>query len=268
MRGACFLAGVIAIIGISPSLGAQWLNYPTAGIPRLADGKPDLVAPAPRTDGVVDLSGMWQVAHRLPCNDVTLICTDLPISEQFRDLGAGLPGGLPYSEWGRETRNKRGTGSKGNPYTRCLTPGGPYMHLLPTMRQIVQTPNRVLILNEFNASYRIVHLDGRALPQDPNPAWNGYSTGRWDGETLVVQSNGFRDDQWLDGSGSPLTSAAVVTERFRRRNLGTLEIVVTVEDLKAYTRPWTVTIEQELVVDTDMLDVMCLENEKDVQHLP
>lgn len=268
MRALRFFAVVTVIAVVGSDGDAQWLNYPTAGIPRLPDGKPDLVAPAPRTGGMVDLSGMWQVARRLPCNDVTLICTDLPISEQFRNLGAGLPGGLPYSEWGRATRDQRGIGSKLNPYTRCLTPGGPYMHLLPTMRQIVQTPARVLILNEFNASYRIIHMDGRPLPQDPNPTWNGYSTGRWDGETLVVGSNGFRDDQWLDGSGSPLTSAALVTERFRRPNLGTLEIVVTVEDLKAYARPWTVTIEQELVVDTDMLDVMCLENEKDVQYLP
>ena len=266
MRGLLLITILVALPGFSPQLSAQWLQYPTAGIPRTPDGKPDLTRPSPRMGNVPDLSGMWRAAHRLPCNDVTLICSDLPISAQFQNLGAGLPGGLPYSEWSRATQEQRGP--KDNPYTRCLTPGGPYMHLLPTMRRIVQTPTLILILNEFNASYRMIHLDGRTLPQDPNPTWNGYSTGRWDGETLVVQSHGFRDDQWLDASGSPLTSAAVVTERFRRSTLGTLEIMVTVEDLKAYTRPWTVTLEQELVVDTDMLDVMCLENEKDVQYLP
>jgi hypothetical protein len=141
------------------------------------------------------------------------------------------------------------------------------MHLLPTMKKIVQTPALTVILNEYNASYRVIHLDGRPLPVDPQPTWNGYSSGRWEGDTLVVRSNGFRDDQWLDAAGSPLTSAATVTERFRRPNFGTLEIAITVDDPKAYTRPWTVTVEQAIVVDTDLLDAMCLENEKDVPHL-
>jgi hypothetical protein len=122
-----------------------------------------------------------------------------------------------------------------------------------------------VILHEFNASYRQVFLDGRALPADPNPSWQGYSTGRWEGDTLVVESNGFRDDLWLDLNGSPLTEAARVTERFRRPSYGTLQIEVTVNDPKAYTKPWTVTLTQRIVLDTDLIEEICLENERDTR---
>jgi hypothetical protein len=141
------------------------------------------------------------------------------------------------------------------------------MHLLPTMKKIVQTPMLVMLLNEYNTSYRQVFLDGRPLPVDPQPTWHGYSIGRWEGDTLVVQSLGFRDDQWLDAAGSPLTNAARVTERFHRPDFGHLRIDITVDDPKAYTRAWTVTVNLAAVVDTEMLDSACLENEKDVPHL-
>jgi hypothetical protein len=265
MRHAIRLA-LIASVFLSSAAAAQWVKYPTPGVPRLADGKPNLSAPAPRAaDGKPDLSGMWQAAHLLPCNDVTLICTDLPISAQFRNIGSGVPEGLPYQPWARERMAKRGPVD--DPYTRCLTPGGPRMHLLPTMKKIVQTPGLMIVLNEYNTNYRQIFTDGRPLPIDPNPTWNGYSSGRWDGDTLVVESNGFRDDQWLDAASSPLTSAAKVTERFRRPDFGHLLIEITVDDPKAYTRRWTVTIEQAVVLDTDMLDANCWENEKDVPHL-
>jgi hypothetical protein len=235
-------------------------------VPRLPDGKPNLAAPVPRTtDGKPDFSGMWQAAKLLPCNDVTLICTDLPISEQFRNLGAGLPDGLPYQAWARERIARKGPAD--DPYTRCVTPGGPRMHLLPTMKKIAQMPALMIILNEYNMTYRQVFLDGRPLPVDPQPTWNGYSSARWDDDTLVVESIGFRDDQWLDAAGSPLTSAARVVERFHRPDYGHLRIEITVDDLKAYTRPWTVNIEQSIVLDTEMLDAVCWENEKDVPHL-
>ena len=121
------------------------------------------------------------------------------------------------------------------------------------------------MLHEFNASYRQIFTDGRPLPADPQPSWNGYSSGRWDGDTLVVQTNGFRDDLWLDMSGSPLTSAAKVTERFRRVNYGRLDIDVTVDDPKAYTKPWSVTIEMAVQVDTQMLEEICMDNERDTR---
>jgi hypothetical protein len=125
----------------------------------------------------------------------------------------------------------------------------------------------LLLLNEFNASYRQVFLDGRPLPVDPNPTWNGYSVGTWDGDTLVVRSIGFRDDQWLDAAGSPLTNAGTVTERFRRPDYGHLSVDITIDDAKSYTQPWTTTVRLIAVADTEMLDAQCLENEKDVPHL-
>ena len=254
------------IVAAAASAGAQWIVYPTAGVPRLPDGKPNLSAPPPRTaDSKVDFSGMWQAARLLPCDDVNLICTDLPISAQFGNIGAGLAGGLPYQEWVKERMSQRQPWV--DPYTNCITPGGPRMHLLPTMKKFVQTPALLLMLNEYNTHYRQVFLDGRALPPDPNPTWNGYSTARWDGDALVISSIGYRDDQWLDARGSALTNAAKVTERLRRPDFGRLQIELTVDDPKAYTAPWTVTLEQAIVLDTDMLDAPCWENEKDVPEL-
>ncbi len=252
-------------VGVSAA-GAQWVSYPTPGTPRLADGRPDLAAPAPRAaDGKSDLSGIWQVATLLPCDDVRRMCTDLPISQQFANIGAGLSGGLPYQDWARQRIASKGPAD--DPYTRCHTPGGPRMLLLPTMKKFVQTPGLLLMLNEYNTSYRQVFLDGRPLPDDPNPTWNGYSTARWDGDTLVIRSLGFRDDQWLDAAGSPLTNAATVTERFRRRDYGHMQAQIDVDDPRSYTQPWTATVELVLVPDTDLLDSACWENEKDVPHL-
>jgi hypothetical protein len=255
----------LAISATEPA-SAQWLNFPTPGIPRTADGKPDLTAASPRMpDGKPDFSGMWRVETLLPCDDVRRMCTDLPISTQFTNLGAELKGGVPYQAWAQERIKNKGAAD--DPYTRCLTPGGPRMHLLPTMKKFVQTPSLMLLLNEFNISFRQVFLDGRPLPADPNPTWNGYSVGRWDGDALVIETIGFRDDQWLDAAGSPLTNAGRVTERFHRPDYGHLTIDVTIDDPKAYTQPWTTTIRLLAVPDTEMLDAQCLENEKDVPHL-
>ena len=132
---------------------------------------------------------------------------------------------------------------------------------------MIQIPGLLVILNELNASYRQIFTDGRPLPIDPNPAWNGYSTGKWDGEVLVVQTSGFRDGTWLDARGNPLTDAATITERFRRVNFGRLQIEITVDDPKAYTKPWTITLNQEIRLNTDLLDKIMKENEKDLQHL-
>lgn len=256
----------LALLLLPGAVDAQWLKYPTPGIPRLPDGKPNLAAPAPRAaDGKPDFSGMWQVATLLPCDDVRRMCTDLPISVQFGNIGAGMKDGLPYQPWAKEKMANKGLAD--DPYTRCVTPGGPRMHLLPTMKKFVQTPAVLILLNEYNSSYRQVFMDGRPLPVDPNPTWNGYSRARWDGDTLIVDSIGYREDQWLDAAGSPLTDVAKVTERFRRPTYGRLQIEITVDDRKAYTRPWTVSVELAVVPDTEMLDSQCLENEKDVPHL-
>jgi len=134
------------------------------------------------------------------------------------------------------------------------------------LKKIVQIPGLVVILTERNATYRQIFTDARPLPADPNPSWNGNSSGKWEGDTLVVRTNGFRDDSWLDAGGSPLTEAAVVTEKFRRPNFGNLEVEITVDDPKAYKTPWTITLHQPIVVDTELLDYICLENERDSRH--
>ena len=136
----------------------------------------------------------------------------------------------------------------------------------PEYRKIVQVPGLLLILNERNAGYRQIFTDGRPLPEDPQPNWNGYSSGKWEGDTLVVHTNGLRDGMWLD-RGSPMTDAAKLTERFHRVNYGTLEIDVTVDDPKAYTKPWTVKVTEFTAVNTELMDYICSENEKDALHL-
>ena len=251
---------------LASTLSAQWIKYPTPGIPRTPDGKPDLNAPAPRTaDRKIDLSGLWTPADNLPCDDKQRMCTDLSTSAQFFNLGAGLKDGLPYQPWAREKMANKGPAE--DVYLNCIAPGGPRMHLIPHVKKFVQTPALLVIMNEYNANFRQIFVDGRPLPEDPVPTWNGYSTGKWEGDALVVQSSGYRDDQWLDTAGSPLTSAAKVTERFRRPVFGRLEIEVTVDDPKAYTKPFTVLIKQDLVPDSDLLDAVCAENEKDAEHL-
>src|SRR5258708_7756449 len=151
--------------------------------------------------------------------------------------------------------------------THCVPLGVPRMHVHPTFRKIIQLPDLVVILAERNASYRQIFTDGRPLPRDPQPSWNGYSTGKWEGDELVVETNGFRDGLWLDRNGSPMTDAARVIERFRAVNYGRMEIQVTVDDPKAYTKPWTIKLNQFIALNTELLDYICLENEQDSAHL-
>jgi hypothetical protein len=133
---------------------------------------------------------------------------------------------------------------------------------------VVQNVNDIVIMYEANSGLRNIFTDGRALPaNDPQPWWYGYSTGRWEGNTLVVQTSGFRDGGWLDVAGSPLTAQATMTERFRRPNFGTLEIDVTIDDAKAYTKPFTVRVNQRLMVDQEMIEFICNENEKSTDHI-
>lgn len=270
------IIGIVVCV-ISPPLVAQWLNYPTAGIPRLADGKPNLAAPAPRTpDGKPDLGGIWG----LPCpignavqggftGQPNVYCaTEIAIPPEFGNIGQSIKDGPPYESWAAELVKKTRAANRPNdPMTRCLPPGIVRLEVFPLFRKMIQVPGLLVILNEQNASYRQIFTDGRPLPVDPNPSWNGYSSGKWEGDTLVVETTGFRDGLWLDTGGSPLTDAARVTERFRRVNYGTLEIGLTIDDPKAYTKPWTIKVTQIIAPDTELLDYICLENEKDVVHL-
>jgi len=256
----------VAVVVFPWALSAQWINQRSPGVPRLADGKPNLKAPAPRTrDGRPDLSGIWYL-HFDSCGPFG--CADYQAGPEFFNFGAKLPGGLPYLPWAAaRVKERMAAFAKDDPIGLCR-PGGLFrFHTFPPPRKMVQLPNLVLILSERDVTYRQIFVDGRALPSDPEPTWNGYSAGRWDGDALVVDSNGFRDETWIDRNGSPLTSAAKVTERFRRPDFGHLQIEVTVNDPKAYTRPWTVTLAQDLAVDTELLDYHCTDNEKSAARL-
>jgi hypothetical protein len=256
-------------LGANPTAAlAQWLDYPTPGVPRTASGAPDLNAPTPRTsDGKPDFSGMWfaNVPATDYCKEEDCIQEERMAREQI-NLGIKLPGGLPYSEWSKEQMlTRRANQGREDPHTYCLPPNFPRAWTLPQYIKIVQTPQLMVLLHEFNAAYREVFLDGRPLPENPNPTWNGYSTAHWEDDTLVIETNGIRDDMWLDIQGSPVTESARVTERLRRINFGIMQIEIAVNDPKAYTEPWSVTIEMAAQVDTTMLEEICLDDEQDVE---
>jgi hypothetical protein len=255
----------IVVIAASTSAKAQWLHYPTAGVPRDASGKPNLAAPASRTaDGKPDLSGIWQLEARCPPDG----CTDYPGAPEFQNFGARLPGGLPYQPWAAALAKERSAQlGKDDPVAWCRPAGALRLLTFPPPRKLLQLPGLVVILSERDVTYRQIFTDGRPLPKDPEPSWNGYSTGKWVGDVLEVETNGLRDGSWLDRNGSPMTDAAKITEKFRRVNYGHLEIDVTVDDPKAYTKPWTVKLNQVIVPDTELLEYRCNDNEKDGTHL-
>jgi hypothetical protein len=247
------VAAMLAIASVPAA--AQWLNMPTKGIPRTKDGKPDLSAPAPRKpDGKPDLSGIWR-------------------NEQQNYRGGNLaadfkPGELPIQPWAEALFKEHMTeaGQSETPAARCLPFGIPIADTSFYPLKIIQEDELVVILNESFGLFRQIFLDGRTLAKDPNPTWMGYSVGRWDGDTLVVDSAGFNGKTWLDRRGHPTTDALHVIERFRRRDFGHLDLQLTIDDPKAFTKPWSVELPQQLAVDTELLEYVCNENEKDLKH--
>ncbi|HEY1305621.1 MAG TPA: hypothetical protein VGF24_18835 [Vicinamibacterales bacterium] len=282
------MAAALAIaLSLSVSVGAQWPSYPTPGVPRTADGKPILDAPTPRTpDGKVDFSGIWQLgfggggggrgrgagangapATPAPPPDPNAI----PNSQFFEVAGRGYA--LPLQPWAAELKKKRmADNSKDNPDVWCLPIGLMQYHNHPQPRQIVQTKNLMLITYESNYGLRYIYMDGRPAPgNDPTPWWFGYSRGWWEGnDTLVVETTNFRGDEragWLDVNGSPYTDALKMTERFRRPNFGTMQIDITIDDPKAYTKPFTVRVNHRIMLDSEMIEFICNENEQSSKHL-
>ena len=290
MRMFSYVAGLIVII-LTPFAGAQWPAHPTSDVPKTAEAKPNLEAPTPRTaDGKPDLSGIWEFRGRFGGQGVGGTFngnrgsnTNAPTPPQpppppqptsgpplatFFNIGAGFKDGLPYTSWAADLHKQReSTHAMDNPDAHCLPLGLTQLHMHPQPRKIIQLPKLIVILYEAQGGVRQIFMDGRSLPHnDPDPWWYGYSVGRWEGDTLVVETTGFRDDVWLDVNGSPLTSTGKLTERFRRPNYGNLEIDITVEDPKSYTKPFTVRVNQRVLLDSELIEFVCNENEKSSHH--
>jgi hypothetical protein len=247
------IALTLGLIGWPCQLvSAQWVKQPTAGIPRLPDGRPDLSAPAPRAaDGKPDLTGLWQLG--IEVGYAANITADLAPRE-IQPWAAAL------------SRKRLEDFGKDDPEITGCIPGGPRHITRGGLSKIIQTPTIIVILFE-DLSYRQIFLDGRTLPRDPNPNWMGYSIGRWEGDTLVVTTAGFNDRTWLDFAGHPHSEALHMTERFTRRGVGHMDLQVTLDDPTVYARPLTFGAGGSLAVDTELIEYVCLENEKDRAHL-
>jgi hypothetical protein len=256
---------------------AQWLDHPTPGTPRTPDGKPNLTAPAPRVSATTpDLSGIWQVeggpiadlARLMPNGGENGLGEDMPskyfidILADFHDRDVPLRAGFHEAY----LKSKADFGKDG-PITRCLPSGVPLAGLLPTPHKLIQTPGVILMLYEEGTAFRQIFTDGRAHPEDPQPAWYGYSVGRWEGDTLVVETMGFNDQSWLDVMGHTHSTELRLMERYHRRDFGHMDAELTFTDPKTFTRPVTIHFTLELRPDTDLIEHFCAENEKDAEHL-
>jgi len=273
--------GVACSMVIAAPALAQWPKRLPPDIPMTADGKPDVNAPTPKAaDGHPDLSGVWEIAparraagagtqaaaNQPPSPAAPGTGGAIPNANVFGNIGAQTTGGAPYQPWAAELVKKRmADNSKDNPDAHCLPMGVMQMTSHPFPRKIIQTPSELIVIYEASGTtVREIFLDGRAAPADADPWWNGYSTGRWQGDTLVVETTGFMDDGWLDVRGSPLTGGGKLIERYRRPSYGTLEIEVTIDDPKAYTKPFSATIGYRLSADTQLIEFVCID--KDAQH--
>ena len=302
MKRAILVATAI-FVSCSALIAAQWPKYQDSGVPRDDKGRVRMDAAPPRTaDGKPDLSGNWTRSDRDPLPaELKGIVRDRDLARQpgadapsegifvesgspssrpdpksppvatFFELGANIPGGLPFTPWAADLKKQRmAANAKDNPDANCLPMGIPQFHMQPQPRKIIQTPKLIVILYEANYGLRYIYTDGRKLPPqgEPQPWWYGYSVGRWEGDTLVVESNNFTGaessqyDGWLDVRGSPYSDQAKFTERFRRPTFGRLEIDVTLEDPKSYTKPFTVRINQRTIVDEEPIEFICNENQQ------
>jgi hypothetical protein len=266
------IASFVILAGslVSGPFAAQWIRHSPAGVPRKTDGTVDMAAPTPRTaDGKPDFSGIWtsdEVDPRRP--NVPPNPHDATTSRRMINLGVDLPGGLPYQPWlAALVKQRWAVNAKDDPHVKCLPDNFIRAYGMPHLLKFVQTPGLLMVLNEWNAGYRQIFTDGRPLPSDPTPSWMGYSSAKWSGDTLVVDSIGLRDDSWIDWQGSVVGETAKVREEIRRPDFGHMEILLTIDDPKAYTKPFTVTIKERLIVEAELIDEVCLENERSLQHM-
>ena len=272
-RGSVLVS--VFVLACSAHLLGQWVTFPTPNVPRLADGQPDLHAKAPRQpDGKPDFIGFWQPDRMRDCTPdlasrVHLAQPCTPGQKVMVQNGpASVPGGLPLQPWAAELAKKRTAElSKDDPHPRCQPDNYPRVYWLPHFTKMFFVPGELLMLNEWNAEFRQVYTDGRPFPEFMHPIYSGYSTGKWDGDAFVITTKGFRDEQWLDTAGNPITDAATTTERITRPNFGTLNVQVTIDDPKAYTKPFTIDMNMKIMIDTQMIEEFCLENERDSARL-
>ena len=279
---AVTVLSIILVAGAAVS--AQWFDYPSPRAPRTATGEVDLSAPAPRlSNGKPDFSGVWMTGDPACVIRGTASVSELlqlmprsrqcparmaTFSRQSINMGIDMSGGLPYQPWlARLVDQRTANQAIDDPHIRCLPDLFLRAYGLPHYLKFSQMADLLLMLNEYNGNYRQVFTDGRPLPVAPNPSWQGYSTGTWSGDTLVIDTVGFRDDLWIDWDGSVITESAKLQERIRRTDFGHLDIEVTVDDPKAYTRPWTITLRQQFAADTELIDEVCAEGEKFAKQL-
>jgi hypothetical protein len=268
MNASLRVTSLFALIGLlAPRpLLAQWPARMPPGVPLTADGTPNLDTPAPETaDGKPDLSGVWQGVNVFGAGQQAApAAVEGPPVAGFLNVAQNVTDGLPLRPEAAALFEERRAGNgKDNPEAHCLPMGIMQFHTQGAPRKIIQTPGLIVILYEASMGIRQIFTDGRPLPtDDPQPWWYGYSVGRWEGDTLVVETSGLRDDGWLDVFGTPRTDAATLTERFRRVSYGRMEIDITVDDPKAYTRPWTVRVNQRLLPDEELIEFVCLENQR------
>ena len=267
----------VLFLAVGVGIQAQWLNVRDSGIPRTKDGKPNLSAPAPRaSDGKPDLSGVWQgegapiaeLMKILPAG-VNGLGEDPPPMAFFNVLAGVKPEESPLRpEFVAEYQKNAAVALTEPPPAFCTPSPTPWVDSFPSPFKIVQTPKLTLMLVESDTDFRQIFMDGRKLPDDPQPSWLGYSVGKWQGDSLVVDTVGLIPFSPLDIFGHPHSEALRVTERFRRRDFGHMDLQVTIDDPKTYTKPFTYTINLLLLPDTDLLENFCVENEKDAAHVP
>jgi len=275
MRNRITLIATIMLAGVFTYAHAQWLNYPEARTPRTKDGKPNLTAPAPRLNGKPDVSGLWQ-AERTPQSEYDNVLgkgfTGLQvdthdITKHVLNVFWGMkPEEEPLRPEAAAIMKQRAGKPLEYPHTQCL-PGGIPLALLVFTFKIIQTPYEIVLLSETADPPRQIHTDGRPLPRDPDPTWMGYSVGHWEGDTLVVETAGLNDRAWLDAFGHPRSESMRITERYRRRDFGHMDLEITFNDPKYYTRPFSIKMGLRLIPDSDLLEYVCTENEKDRIHL-
>lgn len=256
---------------------AQWINHPLPGAPRTRDGKVNLTAKAPRLrDGKPDLAGIWQIEnptreerYKFFFDGINNLGEDPPSKYFMNILYDFKPEDAPMRPEAVALLQQHRAGmAKDIPSTRCLPFGLPLMNAAPFPHKMLQMPGEIVVLYEHDTTFRQIFMDGRALPKDPSPSWLGYSVGRWEGDQLVVDTIGFNDKGWLDAFGHPHSEDMHVTERFHRPDFGHMDVQVTVDDPKMYTKPFTITLHQRLLPDTDLLENICAENEQDRKHMP